>query len=55
MGFVIEVVFGFEYATFARDSTCSATSASRSFYTQGVDFRFGVHKVETIYIPSNQV
>jgi hypothetical protein len=37
MGFVIEVVFGFEYTTFAGDSMHNTTFASHSFYTQGVD------------------
>jgi hypothetical protein len=33
MGFSIEFVFGFEYTTFARDSTHNAISTYWSFYT----------------------
>jgi hypothetical protein len=57
MGYVVQVVFGFEYTTFVGDSTRNATSASWSFTHREliwiVDFRFGVHKVETTYNPSN--
>jgi hypothetical protein len=37
MGYVIQVVFGFEYTSFIGDSMCSATFVSQSFYTEGVD------------------
>ncbi len=37
MGYVIQVVFGFEYTSFIGDSMRSATFVFRSFYTQGVD------------------
>jgi hypothetical protein len=40
MGFAIEVVFGFEYTIFVGDSTHNATSASRSFYTHGVNMDY---------------
>jgi hypothetical protein len=31
MGFIIEVVFGFEYTSFAKDSAHNATSTFQSF------------------------
>jgi len=37
MGFVVKVIFGFEYKVFVRDSTHNATSVFQSFYTQGVN------------------
>jgi hypothetical protein len=33
MGFVVEVVFGFEYIRFVGDAAHNATSTSWSFYT----------------------
>jgi hypothetical protein len=33
MGFFIEVVFGFEYTAFVKDSMHNATSTSWRFYT----------------------
>jgi hypothetical protein len=57
MGYTIQVVFGFEYIVFVGDSKWNATSASRNFIYKEliwtIDFRFGTHKVETTYIPSN--
>jgi hypothetical protein len=40
MGYAVQVVFGFEYTAFARDSEWNATFAFRSFYIQGVDMDY---------------
>jgi hypothetical protein len=40
MGYVVQVVFGFECIAFARDSTHSATLTSQRFYTRGIDMDY---------------
>jgi hypothetical protein len=40
MGYVVQVVFGFECIVFARDLVGSATFVSQSFYTHGVDMDY---------------
>jgi hypothetical protein len=57
MGYAIQVVFGFEYTMFIGYLMHSATShlgvLTHMELIWIVDFKFGAHKMETMYIPSN--
>jgi hypothetical protein len=59
MGYAIQVVFGFEYTVFIGDSS-HKQHLHLEVFTQKeliwtIDFIFGVHKLETTYIPSNRM
>jgi hypothetical protein len=59
MGYAIHILFGFECISFAKGTTHNATFASQKFTHREliwtINFKFGAHKVETTYIPSNCV
>jgi hypothetical protein len=53
MGFATKDVFGFEYIMFANDSTHGVFT--HKDLISNIDFKFGVHKVETTYMPSHKL